>query len=295
MPRVTCLGLPIPAKRYRLDTKKTATKHMHGFEKLRSAMDEDQLRARKLLRAGSLLSPYKAKRAKKLAKRLANHKQPTSSLSSSVYMRDWRVRICGNLWRMMRKNRDLELSFFTIIPADWAVPEGKLDEFVPDVMFGRLRTALYRRGAGQSPGFMFAALHGEHQPELGVYQLHIHGVAGGKMTDVIDRLRTSSNYRSVRTGGTKDGVWQRVQIDREPFKNLPKVATYVLKAYWPRQSRCVRDDGSSVAIGEKARISEPYHSEVLLWLDGLELPDILFSIGVSCSSKGLKITHRGVK
>jgi hypothetical protein len=114
------------------------------------------------------------------------------------------------------------------------------------------------------------------------------------MIPVVDSLRTLPNYRSTRTlpNGEWSPVFRRVWIRRKPLFNLPDPLAYLVQSFWPSRPVYISDDGKRRRVREKRRIPEPYHSQVLLWLDQWRLVDLTLMIGLRVTKSGLIRTKR---
>ncbi len=106
------------------------------------------------------------------------------------------------------------------------------------------------------------------------------------MIDVVDRLRNSRNYRSVRKGDELRSV-QRVRINRS-LTNLPAPLTYLIKRYWSARWEGVLGD-RAVRQSYPSRIPEPRHSQLLLWLDQWSLKDMCLLMRLEVGSAGLRL------
>ena len=199
MPRRKFIDVPMPPKAFRLNRRSVAGVHGLNFESEDEAEAEDAFRAASMRKAKGELSRAQWKCAKTLRKRLKGRKIP-ATLASSRFMRDLRVRVCGQLWRLLEDQKHHDVRFFTIIPRDWERVAGALHRLCPKVAFNGLRHLLNLNGASNASGFLYAALHGEFDPTGNVFRPHIHGFASGSMIRAVEQLRKSKNYKSVRTG-----------------------------------------------------------------------------------------------
>jgi hypothetical protein len=178
---------------------------------------------------------------------------------------------------------------FTIIPKSWEVTADKLPATNPKLLLKALLAALYRCGANNAKGWIFAGLHGEWDSIGKVYRLHVHGFADGELVGVIDRLRELPNYETRRylDDGSLNPVYRRVRVSRKPLEHLPLPITYRLQSYWPAKALVISDDGKRVRARRKKRIVEPQHSQVLLWLDRWSISDLTLMVGLRVTRTGL--------
>jgi len=116
------------------------------------------------------------------------------------------------------------------------------------------------------------------------------------MIKVVDGLRHRKNYRSNRQdkGRAGDPVFQRVKITSKPLNRLPDPLTYIFQSYWPVRAIFQDGQGQWSKQAKKRRISEPYHSLYLLWLDRWSLKDLTLLLGIEVRKKGFKLTRRSV-
>ena len=296
MSQLNIARLGKPVARYRIDLGKNACRS--GFEALSASREEDHLRA-KLLRKAVKKYPDQmdAEVAVALAARLEAASQGgdvPESLSSTTYMRGQRIYIAGALWKLIRRAKGKKANAFTIIPRTWEFTPDELDSVDPRPMLAALRTALYGRGAAQANGWIVAFIHGEFDPIKKVYRLHVHGFAYGEMVEVIDRLRILPNYKTRYrlSDGSLSPVYRRIQVTRKRSTNLVSQITYRLQSYWPAKAIVIKDDGSQTRARRKGRIAEPYHSQVLLWLDKWGVADLTLLIGLRVTKTGLTQTKR---
>ena len=264
------------------------------FESEKRAAAEDALRARLLQTAADQFpDDIDCRAARRLSRRL-NHrergKKPPKSLASSVYARRPRECVFSHLWQLVDSTSD-NVSTFTVIKRGWEFFPQSLETADPRELLAELRSDLNRRGASDASGWLIAWIHGEYDCSNDLYRLHVHGVASGGMVDVVDRLREGRNYVSLKGAG--DGVTRRVVLSRKSLTDLPYPLTYCLKPYWPKKH--VGEEG---APGEgkrnrqHLRIPEPYHTEVLLWLDRWTLADITLLVGIGVGKDGFRLTRK---
>jgi hypothetical protein len=287
--------LPIPPKAYRVDIGEVL--ETSGFESLAASRREDALRASGLSKAAAKHpDAIKGDEAAALVGKLdraANGAETPETLASSVHLRGFRIRVVGAIWQLVvGVIAVMKVCAFTVIPATLEFSPDELDGVDPRRLIAGLRTALYGKGAGEAKGWLIAFLHGEHDPVGGVYRLHMHGLAAGEMVQVVDKLRELPNYKTQRLmqDGSLSPVYRRVRIERKSLVNLPAVLSYLLQSFWPSRAVLICDEGKRIRARRKQRIVEPYHSQVLLWLDRWNLADLTLMIGLRVTKDGLKQT-----
>jgi hypothetical protein len=253
-----------------------------GFETGDQAAAEDKFRAR-TLRVRALADPSRADELSDLADRIdPSVTDLPDTLASSRHSRSNRVKLAGSLWQVTEQD-PIGARLFDLLPGDRRVARTALAQTDPIEVMRRLRTDLYRSGAADADGFLFAGLHGEHDAADDAYDLHFHGVASGEMLDVVGRLSQRRRYRADRgnKGGTE--AWTPVRIQRSPMTDLPRPLTYITQSWWPAAPFATGGDSGNIGNkpsrgGTRRRMPEPAHSEWLLWLDRQSLADLTLMI-----------------
>jgi hypothetical protein len=204
-------------------------------------------------------------------------------------MRRQRKRIAGALWQLVDEDALGQPATATLLPRGMEYEPGELKQASAAKLRASLLADLNRCGAKDAGGYLFAALHGEFEPNRQVFVLHWHVLAGCGMKDVVSRLRKRPKYRSRK--GDVGSVRQRVRIGRKLLTDLPKPLTYLLQSWWP--SRWIGDvgDGNIKRQRRRTRIFEPQHSEYLLWLDQQPLEDMILLRKLRVTKAGLKIAE----
>lgn len=185
----------------------------------------------------------------------------------------------------------------TIIPRNAERKPHQLMDLDPNRLKDALAAALYAQGAAKANGWLIVFLHGEHEPKGNDYRPHFHGYASGGMVDVVRRLRKRPNYRTQKYGkdGRINAVYRPVQVKVKRPQNFRRQIAYRLQSYWPAKAIVISDDGLLKRARRKRRIAEPYHSQVLLWLDRWKLADLTLMIGVRVTKTGLVQTKRSAR
>lgn len=283
--------LPRPPKGFRPGKGKHRKFGGAGFETKEDAEREDDKRARLIRTAkGKLVTKSAKHEAKMLASRLEDRRQPPASLASQRYMRKHRARVAGWLW-WLHCNPDLpQCAFFTILPDRWRIAAEDLALIDPNALLEGLRADINRvlpKGIG---GYLFACLHGEFVESVtgGYFDIHVHGLACGRFVAAIDSLRHRPKYHPKSWSKPGDRAkFPRVRVSRGPLTNLPKPMTYCVQAFWPAKAMTKR--GSiKTQRGQRRRIPEPFHTQLLIWLDRWKLQDITLLMGIRATKKGLQ-------
>lgn len=258
MSRKSIADLPLPERRFRVDLLPPGEDPKLQFESARFSRAEDARRAVLLERNSSdALVLYRPSDALVLAERL-NYGRGLAppSLASSLCMRSHRIRIVGAVWELISGRRwaPTEISTFNVIPSSWEYTPETLNRADAAQLMSRLRSDLNRCGAAEADGFLIAFLHGEFEPESGIYRLHAHGVATSGMIAVLDRLRDLAHC-AANTPGSAPGsqlVRSRVVISREPLTDIPLPAQLPLQellAGTPHRTSGRRRHGQAGAPG----------------------------------------------
>ena len=182
----------------------------------------------------------------------------------------------------------------TIIPMTWEFKPEELERVIPRLLLAALAASCYAKGAANATGWLMVHIHGEWDPIEQVFRLHVHGYAYGEMVGVVDKLRTLPNYQTQRflKDGSPSPVYRRVQVKRKSPKNNLRQITYRMQSYWPSKAVIISDDGKRIRARRKQRVVEPYHSQVLLWLDKWDIADLTLMVGLRVTRAGLIQTKR---
>lgn len=290
MGRLNVCDLPRPAPRYQITRQPAPPKRKMVFEKPPFCGKEDAKRApwlRKYAHAAPHL--YKARQARRLARKLANKQcKLANTAASSLFMGDFRWRLIGALWKLVAEGQwdPAGVTFFTARPKELEFRARALKRKSARKFMKLLRTRLNRAGAADADGWLVAFLHGEFEPTSGRYVLHFHGFAAGGMVDVLERLRGTRDAPGWLYGG-------RLNRSRKPITNLAYVLGYGFKAFWPcKRIGPVGDDGKIKRNRFVARIPEPYHSQYLIWLDQQSVADMTLLMKLQVTRSGLQPTNQ---
>lgn len=283
MARLGIDKLPTPPAQFRPDHSAPLESGSH-FETEEEATAEDLLRAAMLQQHHEL---YSDRDAADLSKRLRLRVRGVnrgSTLASSLDFRDYRNRVAGNLWMLMHSRMEEPVSTFAIVPRTGLIQAAELQRFDARRFLEAFRLDLYRSGASDAGGYLFAALHGEFEPESERYQLHLHGVAAGGMRNVLDALRRRPKYHANQL----DGARRPVRRTHRPLHSTSYALTYQLQSWWPARRAGEVESGEVRRARTKGRIPEPFHSQYLLWLDKQSLSDVSLLFGLSVSRDGFR-------
>jgi len=247
-----------------------------GLETELEAKKEDYERVRRFLwRKGK--TPQERAACAELASRVCQVRGIPQTLASKRYVRVIRGYLATTLLRLAPDER---VYLVTLIPAGHAFTIDELMQVDPWLLVQRLRVTLGRCGANPGvAGWAFGYLDGEYNLATGLFQLHWHLIVTGDLIKVFQRLKRRNAYKSVkRAADSPDGVAVRVHIREVDDPQNPRPLTYAMKGSWYARWRGEtgdNEDDLQRIVGPRVRIPEPYHSQVLLWLDKWEFNDML--------------------
>ncbi|HEV7252001.1 MAG TPA: hypothetical protein VGN97_02725 [Mesorhizobium sp.] len=190
---------------------------------------------------------------------------PPRTLASSLSMRSIRQAVVEGMLTGFEPYSNEQLRTFTLLNQNWVFTPEALDGVHAARLVRQLRTHLHRAGVLDLPCPLIAFLHGEFDPVAGVFVLHFHGATTAPKAQALHELKGKWGYVKSRT--------RAAPVRCRPVRDRARQFSYLLKSYWP--SRGVRDqDGVLMRDRKGHRIPEPFHSQVLLWLDRHNLADI---------------------
>lgn len=148
-----------------------------------------------------------------------------------------------------------------------------------------LRADLNRTQPRPRKGFLIAVYHSEFDPISAEFQGHFHVFASGDYALALERLRRLRGYRPTALVRTPVRARRKISTPAHAL-------TYVLKSYWPQRPVLpLGANGSGKRPRHGQRIKEPYHSQVLMWLDQWTLSDLTLVMGARVGKEGLVVTH----
>lgn len=286
MAGLSLADLPWPDDGWRVDL------HSERFETPEEAAAEDAKRARMLRKMAKSRKGKRQKRLVELA-HLLDPKvtaEPPKSLASARYMRDLRIRITGEIWRLVAEDQTGKVVRFDVIKPKWAHDRKGLRKERAQRLRAEFRADLLRAaenvipgGASNCDGFLFAVLHGEHESESGLFQLHFHLVATGDWVAVVDELRDVKGYKAT------ERVSRPIRARRK-LKDHPHALSYLVKSYWP--GKWWGEVGGQAGKRRRRqhwRIPEPHHSDVLLWLHRWKVGDLALLMKLQVRKLGMAV------
>jgi hypothetical protein len=239
--------------------------------------------------AGDPQGLFEPELALKLARRLLYSGRPPESAASAAFLRKKRIQIGSHLWRLALDNAYGRVATATLFPRGKSMKPEQLRKFSPQQFLRQLRSSLDRLGAANAGGYLIATVHGEYEPEKGLFYPHFHLLAAGGMIDVVGKLRSTKTYRSDRRAFHEgsDDCFQRVRVSQGELTNLPSPLTYLYQSFWPSRWTGTLPDGHRVRRRDKGRMPEPYHTLVLLWLDKWRLRHLTLLMNIEVRASGL--------
>lgn len=288
-PGISKLGLP--PRKYRPDLRTTRRDGVITFESEEASYDEDKFRIAQLERVErlypDLLDPRSVRALRGRLEEGVWGESPIPTLASSLYMRQWRIRIVGWLWSLYDSPRNAPVTTAHILPTGWIIPAKDLMLVKPEMLMNCLRCDLNRLSAKAADGFLFAFLHGEYNPEDDCFHLHAHCLVSKGMIDVVKKLRNREKARLLKFSNSITRTPVKI---RATLRNLPNPLSYCCQSYWPKKGYLDPVTGDWKR-GKKHRIPEPYHSLFLLWIDQWELEDLTLMMKLSVRAGRLEVSR----
>lgn len=299
MARLSVGSLLWPSDCYRLDL------HLPGFETEEQAADEARLRTRILRIDAAGHGGDWGRKAIALADKIDPdlNAQFSRSPADPRYMRDQRIRIIGALWKLYDSLGHVNVRRCDVIRTNWNLD---IFDFIHEDaarLKNEFRSAIVRtkarlqwNGIDTTGRFIFAALHGEFDPEGLAFQLHYHIIEDDEDAVVIDSLRDRKGFITPRRtdayerGAADDRVTTPVRVTRKPLTNVPAALSYLLKSYWFQHARRETSSGSKKLNRTGQRIKPPFLSTQLLWIDKFDIADLILMIGLRINRDGFIIT-----
>ena len=280
MPALGITDLPWPLDKFRVDL------HDSAFETDDDAAAEDAKRAKLLRKQAAQHGGDWGFRCGRLADRLdpAFNPEFPASPASSRYMRDPRIRIPGQLWRLFDEDRTGQVVRYDVVkPGLIRDLEGLLDES-PKRATNELRSDILRGAQGPHNGFLFASYHNEFDNLSQLFQGHFHLLVSGDYVDLVERMRKLKGYRPTE-------IVRTPILAHRTITNPAHALTYLVKSYWSQRPFLpLGANGTAKRPRNGQRLDEPYHSEVLLWLDRWTLADLTLLLGMRVNKHGLVLT-----
>ena len=201
-----------------------------------------------------------------------------STLASSIAMREIRLSVTGALLDAVSDFDDAGLKVVTVVKPSWALTPSELLRTDAQKLKLQFVQDLKRTGVSPMPDPFVAFLHGEFEPTNGLYIPHFHCVTTpAKATRLKQRLGTLVSYEA------DDTVLRPIRSPK--VGDRVRQLTYLLKAFWPQRALRLTANGWK-RDHHRRRVSEPWSSIYLLWLDRHRLLDLTVSNGTWSRRKG---------
>ena len=277
-----------PRKKYRIAHGKLDTGEEFDFETKYEAQRCDQDRCTRLSRIAK--DKTNGLKNRKRLRRIIEKISEGSSVASRTYMRWHRKRLGGALWELVDQHPDTMM--FTLLLSTWVYPGGHLNEADPIKMRDALRTALRRKGASSSDGWLFGYIDGEFDPFNDCFRLHMHGLVSGGMIEVVKSMNGVRNLRSAHTSCCPNAVLQPIRCTKI-VRTAVKAITYCLKSYWCQRLRGPKGESPQTRLSGKQAIRDdlPF-AEHLLWLGQWEIQDLSLVMGMRVINSRFRVRKK---
>lgn len=289
MPRPSIDDLRRELRSYRLSAQ------VPDFETDDFVRKQDGIRAKglrsPLIGTGGRVDLAEAARLSAALQAAADGGKAPRSLASSTHYRKLRNRTLGAVWQFADTCGVAPQATAHLVSRNLAFTPEELHDVDPRELRDNLRQDFIRAGAGRAEGALIAFLHGEFEPEEAWFQLHFHALIVGDYVDVVEGLRGTPKYRVHRQRGADGQPPIPRPIVVQKLIDRSRQLSYLLKSFWPsRRIGPVGDGGAEKRNRNGSRIPEPYHSEVLLWLDRWKLSDLTLMMGAQVRNGRICLT-----
>ena len=208
------------------------------------------------------------------------------TLASRVVMREVRKLWVRHVRQLVRASKGYPISFGTLLPRSLELTAEQFETFDAEAAKKALKSYLRRRGTAKRKGWLIAALHGEYDSARNRWRVHWHILVCHEMIQVIDGLRTENEFKAIK------GERPRVRLSREPLVNVPRVASYLLQAWWPnRPTGKFGDRPEAGRSDHRMGLRGLPHARWLIWMDGQKLSDLVMLVGLRRTTSGFKMTQ----
>jgi hypothetical protein len=195
---------------------------------------------------------------------------PCGSLACSRCARVRRIKYPASVLEFLDGYALEDLRFLTLINPAEAVAVEALHTFDPQAFVHRTRRQLERAGIDKRESFLIGGVDGEWDEGWELYQPHLHAVTCGITKDDLKRLIASWKPDPGRV---------RARKRLEPIDDLPRIATYLEKSWWPAVAR--KNNRLGIHPHDKRRLPPHIEREVLHWLHQREPSDLRLLYGVN--------------
>jgi hypothetical protein len=182
---------------------------------------------------------------------------------------------------------------FTLIPRGGDISAARLWAFNPVKFLEAIRADINRKLGKERDGFLILFLDAEFDAESEVYSFHVHGLAAGTLLEAVRNLKPRKHMRKGKRPSNKyrsdEKVHKRVKVRRKPLTNLPDPLTYLCKPFWSLKWKGAVGSGMVKRKNGKARIPEPFHTQLLVWLDRYSISDISLMMRMRVTDKGFMV------
>lgn len=263
-----------------------------NFETLQMCINEDATRAGLLTKHVRKMDPGESPKALRLAQNLMegvrHPAHPPETLASSLYARDVRDRLAGNVTQLISGPMCDPTAFVSLIRTGMWVPAKDLAATSPRTLNRRLRNDFNRSGVTAASGGLIGTLDAEFDSRRGGSEFHWHLLGWGEKLAALENLRALDAYKPERVGTHDEGRPEihRVVVERQ-IRHLSNSVAYALKFRVLDEQTYLKPDGS-VVPGRTRRIPQPHFSQWLLWMDQWRVADLLITQGLKRTAEGIR-------
>jgi hypothetical protein len=208
------------------------------------------------------------------------------TLASKIVIREVRKLWVKHVRKLVRMSRGYPISFMTVFPESLELTDEEFAAFDADAAKKAFKSLLNRRGIAKCKGWLLAALHGEYDSVQNQWRIHWHMLVCHEMIKVIDGLRTEKNFKTIK------GRAPRVKRTHLRLVNIPRLASYLLQAWWPnRPTGKFGDLPFGKRTDHRMEIRGPQKVAWLIWMNQRKLSDLVMLIGLRRTQSGFKMTQ----
>lgn len=199
---------------------------------------------------------------------------PCESLACPMCARTRRIVRAASVLEFFAAYDPAAILFVTLInPAD-ALQAGELRTLDPVALEARLRRQLERAGLEKNECALVGCLDGEWDAGWEIYQPHYHFLVGG-----ISKPDLRSILKDVVMKWPLDKPRVRARRRMENVDDLPRVAAYLDKSFWPAVAR--KNNLLEIhPYGRKRRPPPEIEREIMHWFHAHQGAELRFHFGV---------------
>jgi hypothetical protein len=266
------MNLPLPTRDVDPKYVKQKDGQPSAFESTKVARMWDQRRSKRLVRSDDLDAH---EFGEWLAEATVAGRLPMS-LASFFYFFILRSRLPGALINFLATMAGGESVLpFTIVPPEWCVKQGHLNEKSAKQWVSKLRNLLVTQGVEAAEGFLFASLHGEFDGKY--YKIHFHGIAVGNKAKALRSLLDRDDMKEAN--GVHHPYEREKTIALDDYPNLVRWLTYCLKGWWPSRPLYLDENGKLRRPRYAQRLPKDCEEEFLRWMTSQNFGELVLLQG----------------